>query len=516
MGLRHLLGLLAVTAFFAIPADAQPAGSVTIWLQLPKAQDLAAADRVKAADVLILKLLSEGAAKKLIAASDGKGPLLQYRASSWAHSLSLEERRQTLQTLSLSWGKDLRLEGGSPLLAAGGFPNRVDDPSRRPPSLAGDAALGLLSPHLTSGGDQGLFYDRSQAGVGSADPVFGRWSAGAGRSGLILSAPVKAAPLITPVPPIAPAWTTPYADIIQKAARDSGIDPELLRAVVAAKSKYQASLVSGGGYGLMAVSGASAKSYGYTAKDMLDPEKNMKVGSDILAALLKQFDGNVQRALAAYQAGPLAVLRSGGIPNDKNVRDFLGAVALAQDPVSRVAHLPVKPIRSALKFEVQKDLIELAQQARNGSGVARWRPIIVQAAERFGVDPHLMEAMVMQEVPSGNPRAVSPVGAQGLGQLMPATAAALGVKDPFDPVQNINGMARHIRHLKRQFDGDPVLVAAAYNAGEGTVGRLGRIPRYKETMSYVRRVFANYHTLTDEKVPYEHHMPPPVARPRKP
>jgi len=507
--MRQPLVLLAAIALFASSAGAQPIGSVTIWLQLPKTQDLAATDRLKATDALILKLLSEGAAKKLVAGQDGKGPLLQYNAASWALPLSLEERRQTIQTLSLSWGPDLRIEGGVPLLAAGGgFPNLGAGPVRRPPSLTVDAALGLLSPQLTNGGGQGQFYDRSAAGFGIADPVFGRW-AGAARPQLVLAVPLKAAPVISPVPPLAQAWTTPYADIIQKAARESGIDPELVRAVVAAKSNYRANLVSGGGYGLMAVAGASARAYGYTAKDMLDPEKNVKVGSDILAGLLKQFDGNVQRALAAYQAGPLAVLRSGGIPNDKNVRDFLGAVALAQDPASRVAQLPVKPIRSALKFEVQKDLIELAQQARNGTGVARWRPIIVQAAEKFGVDPKLMEAMVMQEVPSGNPRAVSPVGAQGLGQLMPATAAGLGVTDPFDPVQNLNGMARHIRHLNKQFDNDPVLVAAAYNAGEGTVGRLGRIPRYKETMSYVRRVFANYYTLTEEKVPYEHHMPPP-------
>jgi soluble lytic murein transglycosylase-like protein len=97
---------------------------------------------------------------------------------------------------------------------------------------------------------------------------------------------------------------------------------------------------------------------------------------------------------------------------------------------------------------------------------------------------------------------------------MPATAAGLGVKDPFNPEQNINGMARHLRYLNKKFDGDPVLVAAAYNAGEVPVERLGRIPRYKETMAYVRRVFANYYTLTDEKVAYEQRMPPPL-KPRK-
>src|SRR6185312_17162236 len=108
------------------------------------------------------------------------------------------------------------------------------------------------------------------------------------------------------------------------------------------------------------------------------------------------------------------------------------------------------------------------------------------------------------------PRAVSKKGAEGLTQLMPVTAAELGVKDSFDPAQSLRGMARHMRHLSQVFGGDKVLIAASYNSGEGNVARAGRVPRFKETMAYVRRVFNNYFSLTDTKVDVEPYMPPPL------
>jgi soluble lytic murein transglycosylase-like protein len=233
----------------------------------------------------------------------------------------------------------------------------------------------------------------------------------------------------------------------------------------------------------------------------------------MLADLLKQFGGDVHRALAAYQAGPKKVLDSDGIPNDRDVRDFMNSVEQALGPEARAASVPVKTIRSPLRYGVQKDLIELAEQARKGSGVSRYRPLIEKVAEPFGVDPRLMEAMVMQEDPLGNPHAVSLKGAQGLAQFMPPTAADMGVKDAFDPVESLRGMARYIKVLsdRRRIHGDPVLIAAAYNSGMGTVERVGRVPRLQETMAYVRRVFNNYRVLTDEKIDVESYMPPSRA-----
>ena len=511
--MRSRLAAALAGLLFASPLAAQNAGGVSVWLQLPKA-DAASPARAQSADALIRKLLGPRAAKETTPAKAGAGPLVHYRAPAWSEQVSELERRAELATLSAAWGSALRVEeapAAAPALASA-WPRALE---RKAPTL--DSALGLVPGSLLAG-DHAGFYDGFKAAPGAvADPVPGRYG-----SGLSLAPASPLAPPLAPKaePPSPLGGPTvlayPYSDLIEKAAKASGIDPALLKAVVSAKSGFRADRVSAGGYGLMAISARSARVYGYTAKQMLDPETNLKVGSDILADLLKEFGGDVHRALAAYQVGPKEVLRSGGIPNDREVRDFMNAVELSLGPGARAAQIPVKTIRSPLKYAVQKDLIELEEQARKGSGVSRYRPLIEKTAAQFGVDPKLMEAMVMQEDPSGNPRAVSGRGARGLAQLMPATAAQLGVRDSFDPAQSLRGMARHMRHLSELFGGDKVLIAASYNSGEGTVSRLGRVPRYRETMAYVRRVFNNYFALTDEKIDVEPYMPPPPkARTRR-
>ncbi|MGB9791097.1 MAG: lytic transglycosylase domain-containing protein [Thermacetogeniaceae bacterium] len=113
--------------------------------------------------------------------------------------------------------------------------------------------------------------------------------------------------------------------------------------------------------------------------------------------------------------------------------------------------------------------------------------LFIAAGRAFGIDPALLKAVARAE--SGlNPRAVSPAGALGIMQLMPATARALGVKDPFDPLQSIFGGARYLRYLLDRFGGDVRLALAAYNAGPGAVQRWGGVPPYRETREYVERV----------------------------
>jgi hypothetical protein len=114
--------------------------------------------------------------------------------------------------------------------------------------------------------------------------------------------------------------------------------------------------------------------------------------------------------------------------------------------------------------------------------------LFAAAGQKYGVDPTLLAAVAKQE--SGyNPRAVSGVGAQGLMQLMPGTAAGLGVRDPFDPAQAVDGAARMLRDLTGRF-GSTELALAAYNAGPGAVLKYGGVPPYPETQHYVRNVLA--------------------------
>jgi soluble lytic murein transglycosylase-like protein len=112
---------------------------------------------------------------------------------------------------------------------------------------------------------------------------------------------------------------------------------------------------------------------------------------------------------------------------------------------------------------------------------------IQEAATRYGISPGLIAAIIEAES-DFNPRAVSRRGARGLMQLMPETAARLGVEDPFDPRENIEAGVRHLRSLMDQFGNDLPRVLAAYNAGEhAVVGHRG-IPPYRETQRYVRRI----------------------------
>lgn len=158
-----------------------------------------------------------------------------------------------------------------------------------------------------------------------------------------------------------------------------------------------------------------------------------------------------------------------------------GRLVVAEQPMQGLLAFHPDPLREG----------ERRPQVDRGDA-SPWHALLRQVAEEVGIEAALLKAVVQQE--SGfNPRAVSPAGAAGLMQLMPATARRFGVRDRFDPAQNLRGGARYLAWLLHHFDQDLDLALAGYNAGEGSVHRYGnQVPPFAETQAYVRAVRQRY------------------------
>jgi soluble lytic murein transglycosylase-like protein len=176
----------------------------------------------------------------------------------------------------------------------------------------------------------------------------------------------------------------------------------------------------------------------------------------------------------------------------EQTRQSVPSAATSRVSASGSTEAPPTDFASALQAATTVDSAPVAyqgttQSAGAGAGSDEYASLIEAAAQRNGVEPAVLHGLIQQE--SGfNANAQSSAGAAGLTQLMPGTAASMGVANPLNPAESIEGGARYLGQLMKQFGGNTTDALAAYNAGPGAVQRYGGVPPYAETQSYVSKV----------------------------
>ncbi|SDX02522.1 lytic transglycosylase domain-containing protein [Thiocapsa roseopersicina] len=236
--------------------------------------------------------------------------------------------------------------------------------------------------------------------------------------------------------------------------------------------------------------------FGGTPAELLDPARNLARGAALIAVGLRAYPSNPARGIGQYRAASDTAAETLGAR-------ILALAAALSEPGSGFAASPVEAPEQSSERPAVPSPASSGATAQDGprirTVVARHQnhciapdkqpvaALVEAAARRHGVDPAFALAIARRES-AFRQTAVSPKGATGVMQLMPATAARYGA-NPRDLEQNIDAGVRYLRDLAGMFDGDPALVAAGYNAGEGAVIKHGyRIPPYRETRTYVPRV----------------------------
>lgn len=193
------------------------------------------------------------------------------------------------------------------------------------------------------------------------------------------------------------------------------------------------------------------------------------------------FSEILNEVMKAQQTSPLDFLSD----NTSNTTSTLLSKDTLMDLYKVTGTMPITQAKPIPKYTI------------TSTNPGTWDTFIEQTSQQFDIDPKLVHAVIQAES-AYNPNAVSRVGAEGLMQLMPYTSERIGIKDSFDPKQNILGGITVLKEMITRYDGDLIKAIAAYNAGPDAVNKANGIPNYKETQEYVPRVLNYYYNLRHE------------------
>lgn len=213
------------------------------------------------------------------------------------------------------------------------------------------------------------------------------------------------------------------------------------------------------------------------------------------ARMLVRFPSSVGLFLGVLVLGAFSLVTDTAEADIYTYTDAHGNVVISSQPMRGKAGTKVDKISSGKSNKAKtRDIMPIMPSDHSPERHSRYDAWIREGARLYRLPEELIRAVIKCES-DFDPRVISPVGAQGLMQIMPATALRMQVRDAFDPRENILGGARYLRILANTFNGDLEMTVAGYNAGESAVLRYQGIPPYPETQGYVTCVVSHYRTF---------------------